>query len=46
MIELRKAGLGQREIMKEMKITKQDTLRRILDKLFSEGKIDSYKKSR
>lgn len=43
-IELRKAGLGQREIMKEMKITKQDTLRRILDKLFSEGKIDSYKK--
>ena len=30
--------------MKEMKITKQDTLRRILDKLFSEGKIDSYKK--
>ena len=42
--ELRKAGLGQREIMKEMKITKQDTLRRILDKLFSEGKIDSYKK--
>ena len=44
MIELRKAGLGQREIMKEMKITKQDTLRRILDKLFSEGKIDSYKK--
>ena len=43
-IELRKAGLGQREIMKEMKITKQDTLRRILDKLSSEGKIDSYKK--
>lgn len=43
-IELRKAGLGQREIMKKMKITKQDTLRRILDKLFSEGKIDSYKK--
>ena len=43
-IELRKAGLGQREIMKEMNITKQDTLRRILDKLFSEGKIDSYKK--
>ena len=43
-IELRKAGLGQREIMKEMKITKQDTLRRIFDKLFSEGKIDSYKK--
>ena len=43
-IELRKAGLGQREIMKEMKITKQDTLRRILDKLLSEGKIDSYKK--
>ena len=43
-IELRKAGLGQREIMKEMQITKQDTLRRILDKLFSEGKIDSYKK--
>lgn len=43
-IELRKAGLGQREIMKEMKITKQYTLRRILDKLFSEGKIDSYKK--
>lgn len=43
-IELRKAGLGQREIMKEMKITKQDTLRRILDKPFSEGKIDSYKK--
>ena len=43
-IELRKAGLGQREIMKEMEITKQDTLRRILDKLFSEGKIDSYKK--
>lgn len=43
-IELRKAGLGQREFMKEMKITKQDTLRRILDKLFSEGKIDSYKK--
>lgn len=43
-IELREAGLGQREIMKEMKITKQDTLRRILDKLFSEGKIDSYKK--
>ena len=43
-IELRKAGLGQREIMKEMKITKQDTLRRILDKLFSEGKIDSNKK--
>ena len=43
-IELRKAGLGQREIIKEMKITKQDTLRRILDKLFSEGKIDSYKK--
>ena len=43
-IELRKAGLGQREIMKEMKITKQDTLRRILEKLFSEGKIDSYKK--
>lgn len=43
-IELRKAGLGQREIMKEMKITKQDTLRRILDKLFSKGKIDSYKK--
>ena len=43
-IELRKAGLGQREIMKEMKVTKQDTLRRILDKLFSEGKIDSYKK--
>lgn len=43
-IELRKAGLGQREIMKEMKITKQDTLRRILGKLFSEGKIDSYKK--
>lgn len=43
-IELRKAGLGQREIMKEMKITKQDTLRRILDKLFSEGKIASYKK--
>ena len=43
-IESRKAGLGQREIMKEMKITKQDTLRRILDKLFSEGKIDSYKK--
>lgn len=43
-IELRKAGLGQREIMKEMKITKQDTLRRILDKLFSECKIDSYKK--
>lgn len=43
-IELRKAGLGQRDIMKEMKITKQDTLRRILDKLFSEGKIDSYKK--
>lgn len=43
-IELRKAGLCQREIMKEMKITKQDTLRRILDKLFSEGKIDSYKK--
>ena len=43
-IELRKAGLGQREIMKEMKRTKQDTLRRILDKLFSEGKIDSYKK--
>ena len=43
-IELRKAGLGQREIMKEKKITKQDTLRRILDKLFSEGKIDSYKK--
>lgn len=43
-IELRKAGLGQREIMKEMKITKQGTLRRILDKLFSEGKIDSYKK--
>ena len=43
-IELRKAGLGQREIMKEMKITKQDTLRRILDKLFSEVKIDSYKK--
>lgn len=43
-IEFRKAGLGQREIMKEMKITKQDTLRRILDKLFSEGKIDSYKK--
>lgn len=43
-IELRKAGLGQREIMKEMKITKQDTLRRILDKLFSESKIDSYKK--
>lgn len=43
-IELRKAGLGQREIMKKMKITKQDTLRRILDKLSSEGKIDSYKK--
>ena len=43
-IELRKAVLGQREIMKEMKITKQDTLRRILDKLSSEGKIDSYKK--
>lgn len=43
-IELREAGLGQREIMKEMKITKQDTLRRILDKLSSEGKIDSYKK--
>lgn len=43
-IELREAGLGQREIMKETKITKQDTLRRILDKLFSEGKIDSYKK--
>lgn len=43
-IELRKAGLGQREIMKEMKITKQDTLRRILDKLSSEGKIDPYKK--
>lgn len=43
-IELREAGLGQREIMKEMKITKQDTLRRILDKLFSESKIDSYKK--
>lgn len=43
-IELRKAGLGQREIMKEMKITKQDTLKRILDKLSSEGKIDSYKK--
>lgn len=43
-VELRKAGLGQREIMKEMKITKQDTLRRILDKLSSEGKIDSYKK--
>ena len=30
--------------MKEMKITKQYTLRRILDKLFSEVKIDSYKK--
>lgn len=43
-IELRKAGLGQREIMKEMKITKQDTLIRILDKLSLEGKIDSYKK--
>lgn len=43
-IELRKAGLGQREIMKEMKITKQDTLIRILDKLSSDGKIDSYKK--
>lgn len=43
-IELRKAGLCQREIMKEMKITKQYTLRRILDKLSSEGKIDSYKK--
>lgn len=43
-IELREAGLGQREIMKEMKITKQDTLRRILDKLSSDGKIDSYKK--
>lgn len=43
-IELREAGLGQREIMKEMKITKQDTLIRILDKLSSDGKIDSYKK--
>lgn len=43
-IALRKAGLGQREIMKEMKITKQDTLIRILDKLSLEGKIDSYKK--
>ena len=43
-IELRKAGLGQREIMKEMKITKQDTLRRILDKLFSEGKDKTKKR--
>lgn len=43
-IELREAGLGQREIMKEMKITKQDILIRILDKLSSDGKIDSYKK--
>lgn len=40
--ELRNAGLGQDEIMAEMHITR-NTLRRVLDKLSSEGKIATYK---